>query len=214
MTLELRTVRAWRTLMKNSLLAFSLFVFSVCSICVFSSSAYAESSASDIVSNTVDKVKQTVVSRTGQVSPEELDKELRDIITPVFDFREMSRRSLAKYWKNATPQQQQEFVDLFSSLLATNYLKKIRENAASSSLNIVGEQDAGKNRKVVKTTVDVKGSSASIDYRMRAKDNTWKVYDVIIENIGLVSNYRSEFSGIVQKDGVDGLISKLKKKNE
>lgn len=186
-------------------------VLLLCSL-FLSSFAFASDSASEIVTETVEKVKETVVARKSQLSPEELDKELRDIISPVFDFREMSRRSLAKYWKQATPDQQKEFVDLFSSLLAKNYLKKIRDNAENSLMNIVGEQDAGKNRKVVKTTVDVDGTSASIDYRMRAKDDTWKVYDVIVENIGLVSNYRSEFSSIVQKDGVDGLITKLKNK--
>ncbi len=184
-------------------------------VCVFIGIApqafAAETPAGKLVELAVEKVRTTVKTSEGNVSDVELDSKLRKIIAPIFDFREMSRRSLGANWKKASADQQNEFVELFSNLLAKNYLKKIRENAADSSLEFAGEKTKGK-RALVKTTVLYAGETASIDYRMREKNGAWKVYDVIVENIGLVSNYRSEFAGIVKKDGVDGLIEKLKAK--
>ena len=168
-------------------------------------------SASETVKKTVDQVRQTVSESEGQVSADELDQKLRDIIAPVFDFREMSRRSLGANWKKATPEQQNEFVGLFSELLARNYLKKIRENVASSAFKLLGEKNKGK-KALVQTMVEYGDDTASIDYRMRQKDEGWRVYDVVVENIGLVSNYRSEFAGIVKKEKITGLIERLKSK--
>ncbi len=171
----------------------------------------AETAAGKTVKAAVEEVQKTVADSQGKISNEALDEKLRDIIAPVFDFQEMSRRSLGANWKKATEEQQKEFVELFSDLLAKNYLKKIRENAVDSGLKFAGEKTKGK-KAMVKTTVLYNGDTASINYRLREKGGAWKVYDVVIENIGLVSNYRSEFAGIVNKDGVEGLITKLKQK--
>lgn len=173
--------------------------------------AEAETAAGKTVKAAVEEVQKTVADSQGKISDTELDAKLREIIEPVFDFREMSRRSLGANWKKASEAQQKEFVELFSDLLAKNYLKKIRENAVDSGLEFAGEKTKGK-KAMVKTTVLYNGDTASINYRLREQSGAWKVYDVVIENIGLVSNYRSEFAGIVKKSGVSGLITKLKEK--
>ena len=167
--------------------------------------------ASSTVKTTVEKVQQTITSSEKELSPEALDEKLREIIAPVFDFQEMARRSLGANWKKATADQQNEFVELFSDLLARNYLKKIRENAANSGFEVAGEVNKD-SKALVKTTVLYEGEKASIDYRLREKNGAWRIYDVVIENIGLVSNYRSEFAGIIKSNGVAGLITKLKEK--
>lgn len=191
----------------------NFFISSFFSLCMVSS-AFAQGQASQVIVDVVKDVKSTVAQSASKDSLE-LDAKLKAVIGKVFDFREMSRRSLAKYWKQATPQQQKDFTSLFSDLLSKNYLKKIRENISESELILKGEQTAGKNKAVVKTDIEVSdGRKAAINYRMRLKKSGWKVYDVIIENIGLVSNYRSEFAGIVQKNGIDGLITKLREKAE
>lgn len=163
------------------------------------------------VSQAVDLIRKTVEEKKGTVSDKELDKELRDIMTPVFDFQEMSRRCLGINWKKGTPEERTEFIDLFSEMLATNYLKQIRENVEESNIKMLGES-VRENKAIVRTSVSYEGTEASIDYRMRNKKGDWKVYDVIIENIGLVTNYRSEFSGIVRNEGFSGLLSRLKEK--
>lgn len=173
----------------------------------------AEDSASETVSSVVGQVRKVIVAEQKTLSPKELDKKLYGIIAPVFDFKTMARSSLAKHWKSTTASEQQEYVNLFSELLAQTYLKRIRENAAESGINVVGEKSRGKDKAIVQTKVTYdKDQTVTIDYRLRQKDGLWLVYDVIIENIGLVSNYRQEFDGIVKKEKVSGLIKKLREK--
>jgi len=168
------------------------------------------SAAGITVKATVESVRKTVID--GQsLTAAVLDKKLRDIIAPVFDFREMSRRCLGANWKKGTPDQRKEFIELFSDMLARNYLKKIRENAKDSEFSLLSEKTNGKKAKV-RTNVTYDGQDVSIEYRLRNKKNAWRVYDVIIENIGLVSNYRSEFSGIVKNEKFDGLLRRLRAK--
>lgn len=170
-----------------------------------------EKSASDTVAQTVEKVKVVVERESEGLSSEQVETELRDLLRPVFDFREMARRSLGANWKKGTPEQQAEFVDLFSDLLAKNYLKKIRENIRKGTFAVAGESEKGK-KSLVKTTFTIDGEVFKIDYRLRQKKNRWMAYDVIIENIGLVTNYRNEFAGIIRKEKFDGLLVKLRAK--
>lgn len=177
--------------------------------------ARAEVSALQTVETVVSDVRKTVLAKEDSVPAEELDEKLREIIAPVFDFKTMARSSLARHWKAASEEEQEEFVRLFSDLLAKTYLKRIRDNVAESEVTIADERTISKSKAVVKTIVEYeKSQAATIDYRMRKKDGDWLVYDVIIENIGLVSNYRQEFNGIVQREKVAGLIKRLREKSE
>ena len=92
-------------------------------------------------------------------------------------------------------------------------INKILKNIEESTF-AYPENRVEKDRAVVMTIIENGGDKISIDYRLMLKDNAWLVYDVIIENIGLVSNYRSEFSGIIRKEGYDGLLKRLREKNE
>lgn len=191
----------------NKILKIITAVFA--SIIFNSNSLIAESNAENTIQKIVNEVKESVSSHEG--SDEELDKKLLKIIKPVFDFREMSRRSLGSNWRNATPEEQNEFTELFSDLLSKNYLKQIRDNARTSDFKVTSSKEEGI-RAFVQTVVKTPKEEIKIDYRLYNRNKAWKVYDVVIENIGLVSNYRSEFANIVNKDGMKGLISQLKEK--
>lgn len=181
-------------------------------LCTSWDNAQAEQTeSSQLVEQTVAKVQKVVEEKAGNTSPEKLDTILKDLISPVFDFEEMSKRCLGTNWKTATPDQQKEFQKLFSNLLAKNYIKQIREKAKGSKFKILGAQEAS-DKATVQTMVTTDAGDLKIDYRLYNKPGQWKVYDVIVENIGLVSNYRSEFSDIVSKEGVSGLIEKLRNK--
>ena len=167
---------------------------------------------SETVKRVVEEVRTTVAANEGKVAAEALDEKLREVISPVFDFRSMARSSLAQNWNKATPEQQVEFVDLFSDLLARTYLKRIRDNVATSEFKLLKERTKGK-KAIVNTEVTYdEDQTAAIEYRMRLKNDNWLVYDVKVENIGLVSNYRSEFAGIVKKDKIEGLLVRLREK--
>jgi phospholipid transport system substrate-binding protein len=123
----------------------------------------------------------------------------------------MSRRSLGPNWNEITADEQREFTQVFSELLARTYLSKIE--TVKPGMVKVESESVETQKAVVKTVVISKGDTFPIDYKlMVGTTGTWQVYDVVIENIGLVANYRNEFSGIIRKDKFSGLMERLRNK--
>jgi phospholipid transport system substrate-binding protein len=139
-------------------------------------------------------------------------EKLRTLINPKFNFSEMAKRSLGANWNEISAEEQKDFTQVFSELLARTYLSKI-ETVKPGMVDVKSEQ-VELPRAVVKTVVTSKGDHFPIDYKLTYQNNAWQVYDVVIENIGLVANYRNEFSGIIRKDKFAGLMEKLRKKIE
>lgn len=135
---------------------------------------------------------------------------MRSIIEPRFDFTEMARRSLGTNWKGLTKAERDEFVEVFSELLANTYLGRI--DMIERGMVKVVEDRVHEDKAMIKTMVNYKGDKFGLDYRLLDRDGEWKVYDVIIENIGLVANYRNEFAGVIRKEKFSGLLQKLKDK--
>lgn len=168
---------------------------------------------STAIRTAIETIREICIVKMDKVPAEELDVELSKLIHPLFDFEEMSKRSLGPNWNKASAEEQREFVELFSGLLARTYLKRIKRNARSSKIDKMTETiDADK--ALVRSTVDVDEDDIAIDYRLALEGNDWKIYDVVIENVGLVSNYRSEFGGIIRKSGMTGLIQQLQTKKD
>lgn len=137
-------------------------------------------------------------------------EKLHEVIAPRFDFGEMSKRSLGAQWLKCSESERKEFVEIFSDLLATTYLSRI-ETVKRGMVSVDGEK-VDFPKAVVKTTVTHKGDTFPIDYKLVFRNGGWKVYDVVIENIGLVANYRNEFAGIVRREKFSGLMERLRKK--
>lgn len=174
--------------------------------------AFAEiTPPSNNIHETIDKVCDVVQKEGKSLSDEALDEKLKALIFPLFDFGEMSRRSLGAYWSKATPEEQKEFVELFSDLLSRTYLKRIKRNAEDSKIAKMTE-DVTDDKAMVHSIIVAQGEEISIDYRLVLQGDKWKIYDVIIENVGLVSNYRNEFPAIIRKDGFPGLLKRLRDK--
>lgn len=189
------------------LLPLQIFLALACSI------ASAETlSPGGKVKDVVVQVKAIMNDDNAHGSQAEIDEKILAIINPSFDFRAMSQSCLAANWKKVSKAEQDEFVELFSSLLRRTYLSRIRDNIAESKVEIVDERVRG-DKAVVKTKVEDKGELVSIDYRMKLSGDTWRVHDVSIENVWLVSNYRSEFSSILRKSKMQGLLESLREKN-
>jgi phospholipid transport system substrate-binding protein len=163
------------------------------------------------VKETVEQVVKISVTLRGDEHKAERREKLRTLIEPRFDFREMSQRSLGAQWNTLQPEQQEEFVTVFSSLLARTYLERI-ETVEEKMVTIDSEQVNG-DKALVKTSVHRNGDVFPLDYKLMQKNGGWRVYDVVIENIGLVSNYRNEFAGIMRKEKFEGLITRLRDKN-
>lgn len=137
-------------------------------------------------------------------------QKLRELINPKFNFTEMSRRSLGAHWNEITPSEQQDFTTVFSELLARTYLSKIE--TVKPGMVKIDSESVNPPKASVKTTVVSKGDTFPIEYKMSLEDARWQVYDVVIENIGLIGNYRNEFSGIIRREKFEGLMSRLRQK--
>lgn len=167
-------------------------------------------SPSAAMEKTVDSIIEIANTFSAKEQRDVRRAKLRDLINPKFNFAEMAKRSLGPNWKALTPEERSEFTEVFSELLARTYLSKI-ETVKPGMVKIKGEQ-VRIPRAIVKTIVISKGDKFPINYKMALKDNVWQVYDVVIENIGLVANYRNEFSGIIRKEEFSGLMERLRKK--
>jgi phospholipid transport system substrate-binding protein len=174
--------------------------------------APAASSPKAEMQKTIDDIIAIAEAHQGDAQKGVRRDKLRTLINPKFNFAEMAKRSLGPNWNEITPEEQKDFTAVFSELLARTYLSKI-ETVKPGMVKVESEQIESP-RAVVKTTVTSKGDTFPIDYKMSIHDNTWQVYDVVIENIGLVANYRNEFSGVIRKEKFDGLMAKLRKKIE
>jgi len=137
--------------------------------------------------------------------------QLRRAIYARFDFTEMSARSLGSYWRQLTPQQKDEFTRLFTDLLERAYIEQIE--SYTSERFIYGKESVDQDYAEVQSKIQTtKGEEYQINYRLRLVGKEWKVYDVVVENISLVNNYRSQFNRVIANQSYDDLIRKLKDK--
>jgi phospholipid transport system substrate-binding protein len=138
---------------------------------------------------------------------EKIQAKIRDL----FDSNEMAKRALGRHWRELTPKQQVEFTDLFSQFLQKVYIKRIQghtnERVVYLSENMIAKLQATVKIKIITGTSEI-----PINCRMVMKKETWKIYDVNIEGVSLVRNYRAQFQKILMKESPDALIGSLKKK--
>jgi phospholipid transport system substrate-binding protein len=123
----------------------------------------------------------------------------------------MSRRSLGPNWSRLTPKQQDEFVGVFTDLLEKAYLGRI-ESYNKERFIYINEAIDEPYAEVRSKIVTSKGEEFSINYRLKRTDGMWKIYDVVVEDISLVNNYRSQFARILSKTSYDELIRRMKEK--
>lgn len=137
-----------------------------------------------------------------------LPEKARQLVFARFDFSEMTRRSLGPHWKSLDRTQQREFVDAFTHRLLVSYGKTVRATG-KEKIEFMREVRDGKQARV-ETTLISGGDQSSIDYRLHDIDGQWMVYDVVIDNVGMVANYRSQFERIIAKSSVLELLRKMK----
>ena len=142
-----------------------------------------------------------------------LRQQIEDEVLHIFDFKEFSSRTVGPRWATFSPAQQQQFSDAFAELLLNTYLSKI-DGYNGEQVVYTGEVTSPKgDRTEVRTVITMKDSKkVPVAYRMLPKDGTWFVYDVLIENISLVKNYRTQFQDILNSGSPDQLIARVKAK--
>jgi len=138
-------------------------------------------------------------------------QKVKRIVDPYFDYQEMAKRSLGPTWGKLSAGQRHEFVQLFAQLLEASYSDKIEKYAQRVKIDYTGEILDGEYAEV-RTVVVRTNDRIPLNYRLMQEDGSWKVYDVVIEGVSLVSNYRSQFSRIIHESSYAELVRRLKTK--
>lgn len=136
-------------------------------------------------------------------------EELLVIAFEVFDFIEVSRRTLGRNWRIFSPQERKDFTDVFSDFLANVYLDRIQSEYHDENVTYVGEEMQAEGRAVVKTSIQRDGVQVPVEYSMHLTPEGWRIYDVNIEGVGLIQNYRSQFNRILMNESPAQLIERL-----
>jgi phospholipid transport system substrate-binding protein len=167
-----------------------------------------------------EKVKETtekilsIVSDPALKGPDK-DKErralIREAVDERFDWEELSRRSLARHWRKLDDEQKKEFIILFGKLLERTYLDRV-EGYSGEQVTYVNEIVEGEYALVEVRVLTSKGTEIPANYKLRKKDGDWRVYDISIEGVSLVNNYRVQFNDIITKSSYEELIKKLQEK--
>jgi len=186
---------------------------------VFAPALYAEEehAAMKLVKDTTAQIKSKIREKDAEIKKdEEVLFDLVDkIVLPHFDFRKMSSWVLGKNWRKANDKQKKEFTDQFSRLLVRTYSKALYDNIEQQIdfLPIRGKPQP--DEVVIRTEIPQKGGfPIPIEYKMHLKDKEWKVYDVVIDNLSLVANYRTSFNQEIKESGIDNLIARLADRNK
>jgi phospholipid transport system substrate-binding protein len=172
-------------------------------------------SVTDEVKKTVDEVVRIAADKELKKAQNEKKrrKELKAAIGAIFDYGEMAQRSMGKHWKDRTGPEKKEFVQLFETLLENSYAGKI-ESYNQEKIVYLKESIDGEYAEVKSKVVTAKRDEYTLDYRLMNKGGKWMVYDVVIEGVSMVSNYRTQFNKIIQNQGYGELLKKLRSKSE
>ena len=169
----------------------------------------------ETVRSRVDEALQSL-SKTANPGAEATERRRADIrraADTLFDFPDMSRRALGRHWTDRTPAEREEFVRLFTDLIARSYIGKI-DRYAGESIAYVGERVDGEEASVRSQVVTAKGSKIPVEYRLHRANDAWTAYDVLIENVSLVSTYRSQFDRIIKAESFATLLRRLREKGQ
>lgn len=164
----------------------------------------------DIIRNTAGEV--VAILDNSSLSHDDKIAKLSDIAEKNFFFEEMSRRTLANHWKARTLDEKKKFVITYKEFLKKVYAEKI-DNYSGEQV-IVSDQDIKDEYAIVRTTVvnPKKKKGTAVDYKMKLHSGNWKVYDIVVEGVSLISNYRTQFGEILRTSSFDALMKQLNDK--
>ena len=166
----------------------------------------------DDVKKTVDEVVRIVSDKDLKKNSQKRRQALKKTISIIFDYGEMAKRSLGKHWNQRTAAEKKQFTDLFATLLENSYADKI-ESYNNEKIVYIKDVVDGEYSEVKSKVVTAKRDEFTLDYRLINQNGKWMVYDVVIEGVSLVSNYRSQFNRIITANGYPALVKKLQNKS-
>jgi phospholipid transport system substrate-binding protein len=194
----------------NIRIRLATFIFASCLSFVASAQA---GEPLEVVRTAVEKCVQILKDPRLQAKDKKTERidRLREVLNPIFDYDEMSKRALGAHWRRRTPAEQEEFVILFRDFLERTYSDKI--DLYGGERVLVGRETIDGDFAQVETTIiSPKGEEIAVIYRLRRGNGQWKVYDAVVENISLVNNYRSQFDRVLSSASYEELVKRLREK--
>ncbi len=168
-----------------------------------------------LIQRGTEKALQTLrESESGQApSLRQRKNEILNDVSEYFNFDEMAKRALGRPWKDQTPDKRQEFVQLFKQLLFNTYINRLEKYTGSKERVFYDSEKLDGDYAIVKTHILYQGNNnVVIEYRLNRNVGEWKVYDVVVEGISIVENYRSQFTSILANESFDSLLGRLRQK--
>jgi len=193
-------------------LIISVFVISVMGA---AASASMAGEPTEYIRKTTDKIIAILTDPAlkGSDKDRERAQQIRKAVDERFDWEEMSKRTLARHWKDRTPQEREEFIMLFGRLLERTYLDKV-EGYSGEKVLYAEEKVEGSYAVVAVKIITKEETEIRVAYRLKKKEGEWMVYDISIEGVSLVNNYRKQFQSIMTRSSYDDLIQRLRSKVE
>ena len=171
----------------------------------------------EVVKETAEGVISHIESNRSilETHPEKIYDMVNELVIPRFDFISMSKWVLGKHWKTASETQRLKFITQFKALLVRTYARALLEYSGQNIKYYPVEQNPQSNLAVVKTELtSLSNTQLPILYRMHQKNEEWKVVDIAVDGVSLVTTYRGSFATQIKKNGFDSLLNELSKKNE
>jgi phospholipid transport system substrate-binding protein len=194
-----------KTSIKTSVLSFAF-------LCLLPFQAVAaEETPKQVVASTIQAIIDVLEERTDKTSITDLDREgIRNVVAGKFDYKEMSRRSVGKPWKEMEEDKQIEFIDLFRQMLEYSYGNQL--SGYHGQKVVFEDAEFRKDKARVKGEVIDSSKSIPMEYRLHQTAIGWQVYDIKIEGVSMIITFRRDFKSIIKEQGVDGLMATLKTK--
>ena len=193
------------------------FIITFACLLLFATPASSDQPPLKLVRETSTKMLMTLREEEASIrqNPARLQEIVSENVLPHFDFERMGRWTLGKYWRNASPQQREEFIKEFRALLVRSYSKALVDYADAEIVYLPFRMKDDETKVKVHTELTRPHDNAvKITYNLHSTASGWKVYDVVIEGVSLVTNYRSSFMSKVRQDGLDQLIHQLAANNK
>jgi len=177
---------------------------------VFVSSAEAATGPMEVVKATVNDALPVLRDKSTPV--QQRQEKLKQIVAASFDFTEMAKSAMGFHWKQLTPAQQQEFTATFTTFIEDSYLAKINEFKNQQVQFGTSRNDGPEYAEVTTNIVQEGKDPIALNFRLLKRGNDWKIYDVTVDAISIIANYRNQFNRVMNNDGYPKLIADLKAK--
>ena len=170
----------------------------------------AAGEATDLVRATVDEVLK--IGNDESLSEAQRRARIKQVVEKRFGWEEMARQSLGRYWNGLSPSQRSEFTKLFGDLLERTYINDIEAYRQGQEIRYGAERVDGDQIEVPSTVLTESRDRIPVNYRLLKTPNGWQVYDLVVDGVSLVSNYRSQFGRIIEQQGYPSLLKRIRAK--